>query len=121
MPGDSLGVVASAHGDHAAGSLIAVHREQEVERPAFLERRGELQVLELQEQAAAKHLRERLRLEARRKRNVRRDCRMRIANRLRVDGARRRRARRCRHGAGVRSLIVHHASSWRTPAGARRS
>jgi len=45
--GDALRVVAGRHGDHAALALLVCELQQRVQRAAFLERGGELQVLEL--------------------------------------------------------------------------
>jgi hypothetical protein len=56
-------VVAGAHGDHAALALRRREREQLVQRPALLERGGELQVLELEEDLGAGELRERAALD----------------------------------------------------------
>ncbi|MNX87075.1 hypothetical protein D3C86_1189880 [compost metagenome] len=48
MVGHALGVVAGGHGDHAFGALVVGQRQHAVQCAAFLEGRGELQVLELQ-------------------------------------------------------------------------
>src|SRR5688500_3468528 len=49
MVGHRLSVVSCAHGNHAPRALGLAERQQLVQRPTLLERGGELQVLELQE------------------------------------------------------------------------
>src|SRR5690606_33794779 len=63
-----------------------VERQEEVERAALLERGGELQVLELEEQPAADDLGERLCLEAWRQRDMLADGLMREPDRRRRHG-----------------------------------
>jgi hypothetical protein len=63
VPGDALRVVAGRDRDDAAGALAGVQRQQAVQRAAFLERGGELQVLELQVKLAAGDRRQRARVQ----------------------------------------------------------
>jgi hypothetical protein len=60
--GHALGMVARAHGDHAARALPGAQLGQLVAGAAFLEGGGELQVLELEEDLRAGQLRQRARL-----------------------------------------------------------
>jgi hypothetical protein len=64
--GHALRVVAGRHRDHAARAFVGRERLQPVERAAFLERRGELQVLELQPDLGADDLGQRARMHERR-------------------------------------------------------
>src|SRR5439155_1060169 len=66
MVGDRLGVVARAHRDHAAAALRGVERQQLVERAAFLERGGELQIFELEEDFGSAEAGERAAVDERR-------------------------------------------------------
>ena len=61
---DRLRVVAGRHREHAVRTLVGGQLRHLVERAALLERRGELQVLELQEDLAAGELRQRARRQA---------------------------------------------------------
>lgn len=57
--GHALGVIASAHRDHAMGALGIGQHEQLVERTALFEGCSELQVLELEIDLRTRNLRER--------------------------------------------------------------
>ena len=46
--GKALGVVAGRHRNDTAFALVGIERQELVERTAFLERRGKLQILELE-------------------------------------------------------------------------
>jgi len=70
MVSDTLRVVARAHGNDAAGALIKVELRQLVAGAALFERRGELQVFELQEHLRASDIRERARGHAGRSQQV---------------------------------------------------
>ena len=59
MVGHALGMVARAHGNHAALTLLGVKLRQFVAGPPLLERGGELQVLELEKHLRAGDLGER--------------------------------------------------------------
>ena len=66
VAGDGLGVVARRHRDDARSGARPRSAKQLVQRAALLERRGELEVLELHDDAGAEHLRQRVRPGARR-------------------------------------------------------
>ena len=57
--GDRLGVVAGGHGHHAPGPLVGGEQQQPVEGPPLLEGGDELEVLELHDDRAPEHLRQR--------------------------------------------------------------
>jgi hypothetical protein len=63
---DRLRVIAGAHRDHAAAALVGGQRQELVQGAALLERGGELQVLELEEDARAGEPRQGAALDARR-------------------------------------------------------
>src|SRR3954468_18956634 len=56
MIGDALGMIAGRHGDDAAAALIRRQRGEAVQRATFLERGGELQVLEFEPDLATKNV-----------------------------------------------------------------
>ena len=66
VKGDRLGVVARRHGDDAGAPFRRAQRQQLVERATLLERRGVLQVLQLEEQPRAADLGQGARMHARR-------------------------------------------------------
>ena len=66
MIGDALRMVAGRHGDDAALAFVVGELQQRVERAAFLERGGELQVLELHPDIGLGDARQRLAAQARR-------------------------------------------------------
>jgi threonine dehydratase len=80
--GHALRVVARRHGDDAALTLRGRQRRQLVERPALLERRRELQILELQVHVGARDLGQRAGVQARRVLHVSRQARLRGADRV---------------------------------------
>ena len=55
MIGEALGVIARRHGDDAAFPFLPIERRQAVQRAALLECGRELQVLELEPDAAAEN------------------------------------------------------------------
>ena len=59
MVGHALGVVAGGHGDHATLAFIGGKRRKPVQGAPLFERRGELQVLELEPHIAAQDVGER--------------------------------------------------------------
>ena len=65
VPGHGLGVVPGRHGDDPAAPLVLGERQELVEGAALLEGGGELEVLELHDDAGAEDLRERVRPSAR--------------------------------------------------------
>ena len=54
---DGLGVIAGAGGDDASAALFGSEREDFVERSALFEGSGALQIVELEEDGLADHLR----------------------------------------------------------------
>ena len=57
--GDTLGVVAGRHRNHPALPLVGRQGQEPIERPAFLEARGKLEVLEFEPDVAAADLAQR--------------------------------------------------------------